>query len=87
MYGLTFEEKVLEEIKSLRDRLDRLENRPTPGTIPPLVPGTVPTIPIKFESKCSKCGLVMDGPMGYCCPHRDCPTGMGPVWCGTTELK
>ena len=86
MNELSFEEKVLNEIKNIKLRLDRLEQRPTPGVIPPLVPGVIPSIPIN-SNKCSKCGLIMNGPMGYCCPHRDCPCGMGPVWCGTTELK
>ena len=91
MYGLTFEEKVLEEINNLRDRLERLENKPdwsTPmGPIPTWgVPTPFPNIS-DWNPKCSKCGLIMNGPMGYCCPHKDCPCGMGPVWSGVTELK
>ena len=30
---------------------------------------------------CSKCGLKLETVMGYCCPHFDCPTGLGPTVC------
>ena len=33
------------------------------------------------KSVCPKCGMKLDGTMGYCCPNMDCPTGMGPVIC------
>jgi hypothetical protein len=32
---------------------------------------------------CSKCGLKLDGVLGYCCPQAGCPTGLGPVMCMT----
>ena len=32
-------------------------------------------------STCSKCGLILDGIMGYCCPQPQCPTGLGGSWC------
>lgn len=88
MSDLTFEEKVLNELRNIKSRLDKLENANIPfGPFLPQMPQVIPTLPFKIESKCSKCGLLMDGPMGYCCPHADCPCGMGPVWSGTTELK
>jgi len=34
---------------------------------------------------CSKCGMKLSGVMGYCCPNTDCPTGLGPIVCGTTS--
>lgn len=30
---------------------------------------------------CPKCGLDLSGPMGYCCPNGDCPTGLGGSRC------
>jgi hypothetical protein len=33
------------------------------------------------KSTCPKCGMKLDGTMGYCCPNMDCPTGMGPIIC------
>jgi hypothetical protein len=33
------------------------------------------------KSVCTKCGMKLDGTMGYCCPNMECPTGMGPVTC------
>lgn len=85
---LTFEERVLNELKNLRERIEKIEQ----GQLfnQPFGPITRPSMPIVTHPPkitCSKCGLVMDGPMGYCCSHRDCPCGMGPVWCGTSELK
>jgi hypothetical protein len=34
---------------------------------------------------CPKCGLKMDGPMGYVCNNYPCPTGLGGSWCSTNE--
>ena len=85
-FNLTFEEKVLNELKNLRERVERLEN---PNRhIQPIQP-FMPSPPATWKpiTTCGKCGLKMDGPMGYCCPHKDCPCGMGPVWCSTSELK
>jgi hypothetical protein len=33
------------------------------------------------ENKCSKCGLKLEGVMGYCCPNPGCPTGLGSPTC------
>jgi hypothetical protein len=50
--------------------------QPSQPTYP--IPPHFPGYPI---SKCSKCGIELKGVMGYCCSHRDCPTGMGPTVC------
>lgn len=39
------------------------------------------TKPQQPVNRCSKCGLKLEGVMGYCCPNVGCPTGMGPVMC------
>lgn len=33
--------------------------------------------PLAFSNKCSKCGLVLEGSMGYVCIQNDCPAGLG----------
>ena len=42
-----------------------------------------PPIPVPFYSKptCQKCGINLEGVMGYVCPHSDCPCGMGGTHC------
>jgi hypothetical protein len=48
---------------------------------PPIpYPTRYPGYPGQPASMCPKCGLKLEGVMGYCCPHIDCPVGMGPVW-------
>lgn len=45
-----------------------------------------PNFPITWDTKnCRKCGISLEGVMSYSCPRKDCPTGLGPVWCGVTE--
>lgn len=48
--------------------------------VPPTYP-MKPSFPGYPISSCSRCGLELGGVMGYCCPHMDCPSGMGPVVC------
>ena len=30
---------------------------------------------------CTKCGMNLDGVMGYVCSDPHCPTGLGPIMC------
>lgn len=32
---------------------------------------------------CSKCGMRLEGVMGYCCPEQYCPAGMGGTYCSS----
>ena len=55
-----------------------------PGKMPardynPLMPDIYKT-PVDYTS-CSKCGIKLEGVMGYCCPYPKCPTGLGGGWC------
>jgi hypothetical protein len=58
---------VLREVKALREEVRRLERQ---------VP--VPGLPIGWDvNKCGKCGIVLNGVMGYVCSAQGCPTGLG----------
>ena len=41
-----------------------------------------PTWPNVLGSRCSKCGLKLEGVMGYVCSTPGCPTGLGSPYCG-----
>lgn len=44
----------------------------------------IPPAPSPWSIKqCSKCGLKLEGSMGYCCPVPECPTGLGSPYCTT----
>ena len=30
-----------------------------------------------MERQCEKCGIMLNGAMGYVCPYTDCPSGLG----------
>ncbi len=76
-----FEYQILEELKLIRERLEKLEQWPFGQ---PFMP-TVPIQPIRNPpSNCSKCGLKLEGAMGYVCNNNPCPTGLGGVWCSNT---
>lgn len=40
----------------------------------------------EYKTECSQCGLKMDGPISYSCPHKNCPCGLGSPWCGGTPI-
>lgn len=67
-----------QKVAFLEQKLKELqENRSIP-TSPWTVYGPI------VERRCTKCGLKLDGPMGYCCSNSDCPSGLGPVMCKTS---
>lgn len=40
------------------------------------------TQPVQFgPNQCGKCGIKLEGVMMYCCPHGDCPCGLGGISC------
>lgn len=55
---------------------------PLPYPLPssPYQPWTTPNSLI--GSNCPKCGMKMEGIMGYVCSQPQCPTGLGGSWCG-----
>ena len=76
-YALFLEEylKDLEAEKASRDISDRLDEwlKKNEWDI-----WTKPQPPV---NQCSKCGLKLEGVMGYCCPQPGCPTGLGSPYC------
>lgn len=56
---------------------------PAPAPVVPVVP-TIDPYPYFKASHCPKCGLKMEGTMGYVCNQYPCPAGFGGVWsmCG-----
>ena len=52
-----------------------------PKVSPTPRPTWVPPDPSTDWNTCSKCGLKMQGAMGYVCPQPQCPTGLGGAWC------
>lgn len=81
-----FQDKVLQELKDIKERIGKLERSTTP--IQPIQP-VMPTIPpTQWNKSCSKCGLKFDGgAIGYVCNNHPCPSGLGGVWCATNELE
>ena len=51
----------------------------TPDYSSPYAPAPL-TNPVDYKS-CSKCGIKLDGVMGYVCTTPQCPTGLGGAWC------
>lgn len=82
-FNAGFEEGFREGVKSSNDKPD-----PTPYNAPittspfprPFI-RSEPFFP-KHQYSCSKCGLLLDGVMGYVCPDVKCPTFKQP-WSGT----
>lgn len=100
--GLRAQNKILNsKVEDLEKRIQALErediferlgikkvteepNNPWTPKVSPMVP-TSPWIhpqPIT----CGKCGLKLDGVMGYSCPDIGCPAGLGPVMCGGNNV-
>lgn len=65
-------------LRDLRDRIDRQNPQtqvtPAPYTLPfPYIPSTPP---LNAAPSCPVCGIGSNGPMGYVCTRRDCPSGV-----------
>ena len=53
-----------------------------PNPLPTPWDPSTPYGPIK--QSCPKCGIKLEGAMGYCCAQPQCPTGLGGAWCSAT---
>ena len=80
-------QKSLEVNKTL---LDKLGKQQPSNPFPPIIPHP-DTIPRPFPepywntNNCPKCGLKLEGTMGYVCSNNPCPTGLGGVYCSTKD--
>lgn len=54
---------------------------PVPNMPYPLFPYIPGTTHQPGPSNCLKCGIKLEGVMGYVCSHGDCPTGLGGAKC------
>ena len=77
---------LVQSMEMNRKLMEKLGDRPiTPLPYPlPTTQPVWPTInpPIAIKDHCHKCGLKMEGVMGYVCTQPQCPTGLGGAWCG-----
>lgn len=75
-------QRLLIDIRDyLLDEADKTPNRyPSMPPITPL-PYPLPNTQPSWYGNCPKCGLKLEGTMGYVCPNAECPTGLGGVWC------
>lgn len=64
------------------------ESTPYVGAPMPSIPMNPPFAPFPepyWNSKqCPKCGLKLEGALGYVCNNHPCPTGLGAAWCNNT---
>ena len=74
--------RLMNEIKLLTEVIRAMSKPPTTT-----LPG-IPTYPIdqippikQWYGNCPRCGLKLEGVMGYVCPNADCPTGLGGSKC------
>lgn len=50
-------------------------------------PGLPPAPIYEYKRECTQCGIKFgDGPIGYSCPQKNCPCGLGSPWCGMPTL-
>lgn len=75
----------LETYEKFIDMTDIVPQKETtlPWTTTPYQPWVVPNT--QWTKNCPKCGINIDGPMGYVCPQPQCPTGLGGSWCHNNE--
>lgn len=91
--------KILKILNDQGERIKALENEDIfdklgikkvtepPNPWEPKITPMTPTSPWLHQSKsCSKCGLNLEGVIGYVCPNVDCPVGLGPTMVGGNNV-
>ncbi len=61
------------------------ESVPYIGAPMPVTPMNPPTW--NTPNNCPKCGLKIDGPMGYVCTNYPCAVGLGGAWCNNINAS
>lgn len=67
-YDVNQEKSLKEMLEEVLQRLDNIEMKI--NGVQPVYP--IPTMDLNSK-KCSKCGMIWKGVMGYVCPSQDCP--------------
>lgn len=81
-------DQISKRLSNIETRLGELENglswlisyelrKDNPISPPPYNPN----YPGVGQTKCPKCGIVLDQVMSYTCMYNDCPAGLGPTMC------
>lgn len=79
-------EQSMEMNRKLMERISERPITPLPYPLPSTQP-IWPTVPKNPEyNLCPKCGLKLEGVMGYVCPQAQCPTGLGGAWCTSGSI-
>ncbi|MGF6837050.1 hypothetical protein QF001_000917 [Paraburkholderia youngii] len=74
-------ERVVAILGKERDARQPFGPIPAQPSIAPQYP-FIPVQPItRSQIKCGKCGINLTDVMSYCCPHADCPCGLGGFSC------
>lgn len=85
-------DQALDRIKELELELDKtsrelflekLKNVQPYKDFPTIPAPPSPWNPQAEKQHCGKCGIELNTVMGYCCPHSNCPCGLGPIQCTT----
>ena len=76
----TIPQRMLELEREVAELKRQLQQEKEKSISSPFTPPRDPFSPLP-KSKCKKCGIELNTIMGYCCPHPDCPTGLGPTIC------
>ena len=65
---------LLRELLTRINKSEQPQITPAPYTLPfPYIPSTPP---LNAAPSCPVCGIGSNGPMGYVCTRRDCPSGV-----------
>ena len=73
--------KLNKKLNKIIELLEELAETKELTPIPPIFPKP----DIGRQDSCPKCGISLEGVMGYWCSRADCPTGLGGVHCHTTS--
>jgi hypothetical protein len=76
-------ERIVAILTKERDARQPFGPIPSQPTIAPQYP-FIPVMPaVSANPRCGKCNIELAPIMGYCCPHTDCPCGLGGFSCTT----
>lgn len=72
------ETMIQDNFNEILRRLDEIEKTILDRTVPQYPSYPIPTIPSPYihSNSCAKCGITLNGVMGYVCSDQNCPTFM-----------